>query len=178
MSQFWVSAFTTIRVVMASGASYYVTGPQGADLLLLLLLALKQSDFPLRHMLIWAKNNHVLGRCDYNYKHEPILFGWVEGTHQFNKQGHDTSVWEIDKPHGSKHHPTMKPVEIWQRAICNSSQINEIVLDPFAGSGTAILAAEQLSRRCYAIEIEPSYCQVTIDRWEAFTGQKATKVQP
>ena len=177
MSQFWVSAFTTIRVVMASGASYYVTGPQGGDLLLL-LLALKQSDFPLRHMLIWAKNNHVLGRCDYNYKHEPILFGWVEGTHQFNKQGHDTSVWEIDKPHGSKHHPTMKPVEIWQRAICNSSQINEIVLDPFAGSGTAILAAEQLSRRCYAIEIEPSYCQVTIDRWEAFTGEKATKVQP
>ena len=175
MSQFWVSAFTTIRVVMATGASYYVTGPQGGDLLLL-LLALKQSDFPLRHMLIWAKNNHVLGRCDYNYKHEPIIFGWVEGSHQFNKQGHDTSVWEIDKPHGSKHHPTMKPVEIWQRAICNSSQINEIVLDPFAGSGTAILAAEQLDRRCYAIEIEPTYCQVTIDRWEAFTGKTAKKV--
>lgn len=175
MSEFWVAAFSVMRCVVSPGAAYYVTGPQGADLLLL-LQALNQAAFPLRHMLIWAKNNHVLGRCDYHYKHEPVIYGWVDGTHRFRGGKGETSLWEIDRPHGSKEHPTMKPVELWRRAIQNSSSPGDIVLDPFTGSGTAVLAAEQLDRRCYAIEIEPSYCQVTIDRWESFTGKKARKL--
>lgn len=165
----WVDVFTVCHDTLRPGGVYYVTGPQGGDLLLL-LLALKESGLILKHMLIWAKNNHVLGRCDYNYKHEPILYGWKEGGHKFYGDGTDKSVWEIDKPHASKLHPTMKPVALYERAIRNSSKPGEMVLDPFAGSGTAIVAAEGTGRVCHAIELDPHYCDVICARWEAATG--------
>ena len=173
METFWREAFTAVRAFAKPGTSYYVTGPQGGDLLLL-LLNLRASGFPLRHMLIWAKNNHVLGRSDYNYKHEPIIYGWVEGAHRYCGGASETSLWEIDKPHESKLHPTMKPVELYARAIRNSSTEGEIVLDPFCGSGTCVIAAEQLSRRCYGLEIDPHYCDVIVERWQNLTGGKAT----
>ncbi len=176
MSAFWIAAFTTAREHMRPGASYYVTSPQGGDLLLLLLLALKEGGFPLRHMLVWAKNNHVLGRSDYHYKHEPILYGWVEGAHTFYGGHSETSLWPIDKPHKSDLHPTMKPVALFAKAIENSTKSGETVLDPFLGSGTTLVACEQLGRTCYDMEISPQYCQVIIDRWEKLTGQKAEKV--
>ncbi len=175
MSAFWIAAFTTAREHMRPGASYYVTGPQGGDLLLL-LLALKEGGFPLRHMLVWAKNNHVLGRSDYHYKHEPILYGWVEGAHTFYGGHSETSLWPIDKPHKSDLHPTMKPVALFAKAIENSTKSGEGILDPFLGSGTTLVACEQLGRTCYGMEISPQYCQVIIDRWEKLTGQKAEKV--
>jgi DNA modification methylase len=176
MSAFWVATFTTVREHMRPGASYYVTGPQGGDLHLLLLLALKEGGFPLRHMLIWAKNNHVLGRSDYHYKHEPILYGWVEGAHTFYGGHSETSLWPIDKPHKSDLHPTMKPVALFAKAVENSTKSGETVLDPFLGSGTTLVACEQLGRTCYGMEISPQYCQVIIDRWEKLTGQKAEKI--
>ena len=175
MSAFWIAAFTTAREHMRPGASYYVTGPQGGDLLLL-LLALKEGGFPLRHMLIWAKNNHVLGRSDYHYKHEPIIYGWVEGAHTFYGGHSETSLWPIDKPHKSDLHPTMKPVALFAKAIENSTKSSEGILDPFLGSGTTLVACEQLGRTCYGMEISPQYCQVIIDRWEKLTGQKAARV--
>jgi site-specific DNA-methyltransferase (adenine-specific) len=175
MSAFWVAAFTTVREHMRPGASYYVTGPQGGDLLLF-LLALKEGGFPLRHMLIWAKNNHVLGRSDYHYKHEPIIYGWVEGAHTFYGGRSETSLWTIDKPHKSDLHPTMKPVALFAKAVENSTKSGETVLDPFLGSGTTLIACEQLGRTCYGMEISPQYCQVIIDRWEKLTGQKVEKV--
>lgn len=173
MATFWREVFTIVRTFAADGASYYVTGPQGGDLLLLLLQALSDSDFPLRHMLIWAKNNHVLGRCDYNYKHEPIIFGWVKGAHKFYGTSSETSLWEVNKPHQSKLHPTMKPVELFARAISNSSQPGDLVFDSFLGSGTTLIAAEQLGRKCYGMEISPAYCDVVVKRWENLTGKKA-----
>jgi DNA modification methylase len=176
MSAFWVATFTTVREHMRPGASYYVTGPQVGDLLLLLLLALKEGGFPLRHMLVWAKNNHVLGRSDYHYKHEPIIYGWVEGAHTFYGGHSETSLWSIDKPHKSDLHPTMKPVALFAKAVENSTKSGETVLDPFLGSGTTLIACEQLGRTCYGMEISPQYCQVIIDRWEKLTGQKAEKV--
>lgn len=176
MSAFWVATFTTVREHMRPGASYYVTaGPQLGDLLLF-LLALKEGGFPLRHMLIWAKNNHVLGRSDYHYKHEPIIYGWVEGAHTFYGGRSETSLWTIDKPHKSDLHPTMKPVALFAKAVENSTKSGETVLDPFLGSGTTLVACEQLGRTCYGMEISPQYCQVIIDRWEKLTGQKAEKV--
>ncbi|MDR9817657.1 MAG: DNA modification methylase [Candidatus Methanoculleus thermohydrogenotrophicum] len=176
MSAFWVATFTTVREHMRPGASYYVTcGPMG-DLLLLFLLALKEGGFPLRHMLIWAKNNHVLGRSDYHYKHEPIIYGWVEGAHTFYGGHSETTLWTIDKPHKSDLHPTMKPVALFAKAVENSTKSGETVLDPFLGSGTTLVACEQLGRTCYGMEISPQYCQVIIDRWEKLTGQKAEKV--
>ncbi|HVM96365.1 MAG TPA: hypothetical protein VMT89_08240 [Candidatus Acidoferrales bacterium] len=83
MYEFWTKAFGCVHKFGTPGASYYVTGPQGGELLFFLMTALRESGFPLRHMLIWAKNNHVLGRCDYHYQHEPVLYGWLEGAHQF-----------------------------------------------------------------------------------------------
>lgn len=163
MFDFWCSVFSSVRKFASSGASYYVTGPQGGDLLLL-LQALSQSGFPLRHMLIWVKNNFVLGRSDYNYQHEPIIYGWVKGSHKFFGGGGERSVWEVDKPHSSKMHPTMKPVELFARAIKNSSDAEDIVFDPFLGSGTTAVATEQLGRTCYGMEIEPKYVAVTLER--------------
>jgi len=176
MSAFWNEVFKTIRPVMNKGAVYYTTGPQGGDLLLLLLLSLKESGFPLRHMLVWAKNNHVLGRSDYHYKHEPIIYGWVEGTHKFYGHSGETSLWEIDKPHESKLHPTMKPIALFARAINNSTKPQQVVIDPFLGSGTTLIACEQLDRICYGMEISPQYCEVICQRWEKFTGQTRIKI--
>ena len=169
MAVFWGAAFTAIRPALRPGAAYYVTGPQGGDLLWHLLSALRESGFPLRHMLVWAKNNHVLGRCDYQYKHEPILYGWVEGAaHAFYGEPGETSVWEIPRPQRSDLHPTMKPVELIARAIANSSQPGELVLDPFAGSGSTLIAADQLERRCFCIEIDPGYCDVIRQRYDDY----------
>lgn len=173
MHAFWVKSFKAIRYLLKDDASYYVTGPQGGDLLLFLLQALKETGFTLKHILIWAKNNHVLGRSDYNYKHEPIIYGWFK-KHKFYGRS-EVSVWEIGKPQSSKLHPTMKPVKLYARAIGNSSKEGDLVLDPFGGSGTCIIACEQLNRRALSFEIEPSYCDVIIERWETLTGERAVK---
>jgi site-specific DNA-methyltransferase (adenine-specific) len=166
MARFWRSAFGAVRPVLRAGAAYYVTGPQGGDLLLHLLMALRDSGFPLRHMLVWAKNNHVLGRSDYQYKHEPILYGWVDGAaHAFYGEAGETSLWEIPRPQRSDLHPTMKPVELIGRALRNSSLAGQLVLDPFAGSGSTLIAADQLDRRCFCIEIDPGYCDVIRQRY-------------
>lgn len=175
MHALWEKWFAAIRPHAQPGASYYVTGPQGGDLLLL-LEALRAAGFPLRHMLVWAKNNHVLGRCDYHYKHEPILYGWVDGTHRFHGGRGETSLWEIDRPMVSDLHPTMKPVELFAKAVNNSSMPGEIVADPFLGPGTTLIAAEQLDRICYGSEIEPRYMDVVIQRWENLTGGKARRI--
>jgi len=175
MSAFWIAAFTAIREALSPGASYYVTGPQGGDLLLL-LLALRQSGFPLRHMLVWVKNNHVLGRCDYHYKHEPILYGWVDGSHKFYGDASQFSTWEIDRPHKSDLHPTMKPVELYLRALSNSSKVGDVVAEPFCGSGTSIIACEQLGRKCRAIEIDPGYVAVALQRFKDATGKEPNLV--
>jgi DNA modification methylase len=166
MAVFWRTAFTAVRPVMRPGACYYVTGPQGGDLLLHLLSALRDSGFPLRHMLVWAKNQHVLGRSDYHYQHEPVIYGWVEGTHQFYGVAGETSLWQVDRPRESKLHPTMKPVELVARAVRNSSQRGEVVLDPFAGAGSTLIAAEQLGRRAFLVEIDPAYCDVIRQRYD------------
>ena len=149
---------------MNKGASYYITGPQGGDLLLLLLQSLKEQNYILKHMLIWAKNNHVLGRCDYNYKHEPIIFGWVEGSHTYVGPSNETSLWEIDRPLKSEMHPTMKPVELFARAIRNSSKAGWMVADPFLGSGTTACAAQLEGRACYGMELHPPYVAVILER--------------
>ena len=177
MFELWQQAFAALRAHAAPGASYYITGPQGGDLLFLLLRALREAGFPLRHMLIWAKNNFVLGRSDYHYQHEPVLFGWVEGTHAFYGDPGETSLWAIDRPQKADLHPTMKPVELWARAMRNSTQSGDIVADGFCGSGTLIIAAEQLGRRCRAIEVDPGYVAVTLQRYRDATGTTPALVE-
>lgn len=131
---------------------------------MMMMMSLSDAGWKVRHELIWVKNNHVLGRCDYNYKHEPILYGWKQdGTHKFFG-GFQTSVLEFDKPQKSDQHPTTKPVDLIGRLIENSTEPDNLILDTFLGSGTTMVAAHQLHRRCYGLEIDPKYCQVIIDR--------------
>ena len=173
MAVLWSKWFKAVRPLLAPGAAYYVTGPQGSELFLVLMQAMKDSGLPTRHMLVWAKNNHVLGRCDYHYKHEPIIYGWVEGKRHPVADRGEVSLWEIDRPHKSSLHPTMKPVELYARAMRNSTDRGALVLEPFAGSGTCYIAAEKLGRICVGSELDPRYCDVIVNRWQTFTGKRA-----
>ena len=173
--------------------------------------AFDASGFALKQVLIWEKNQFVIGRQDYHWRHEPILYGWKEGAaHYFIDDRHqDTVIIEDDidfsamkkpelvayiekirsdlaartsvqyekKPAKSDMHPTMKPVALVGRFIQNSSRHRENVVDLFAGSGTTLIAAEQLHRVAYLMELNPIYCDVIIDRWEAFTGRRARRVR-
>ena len=173
LHSFLADVFKNIFSCSGDKVSYYITATQG--LLLVCFLALQESGFALKHMLIWNKNNHVLGRCDYHYKHEPILYGWKEkGTHVFYGGGQcKTTVWDFPKPQKNDLHPTMKPVALVSEALLNSSQSNDIVLDLFGGSGTTLIACEQLGRKARLMEIDPHYCDVIITRWETLTGKQA-----
>jgi DNA modification methylase len=124
--------------------------------------------------IIWAKNSFTLGRADYQRQYEPILYGWKEGTdHYWCGARNQGDVWFINKPVSNDLHPTMKPVELVQRAIENSSKSRDIVFDPFGGSGTTMIAAEKTGRSARLIELDPLYCDVIVRRWQEFTGKEA-----
>ena len=127
------------------------------------------SDF-----IIWVKNNFTLGRSDYQRQYEPILYGWPEKVPHFwcgdRNQG---NTWSIDKPSVNDLHPTMKPVELLQKAIRNSSRIGGVVFDPFGGSGSTLIACETTGRRSRLLEIDPRYVDVIIKRWQDYTGRQA-----
>ena len=140
-----------------------------------LIRALRDAGYHRHQDIVWDKGTHVLSRLDYLPQHEIIVYGWL-GKHRFYGS-RERSIWKIPKPTQSKLHPTMKPVELCARAIGNSSLPGEIVLDPFAGSGSTLIACEQLDRQGYMIEIDPRYCQIILDRFEAYTGEKAAKIK-
>ena len=161
----------------ADDACYFVCSPPGGDMLTG-LQALKDAGLAVRHQIIWNKNSPAfsLGRLDYDYKHEPILYTW--GKKHTNHRGgaFRTTVWDIPKPRKCDLHPTMKPVELVANCILDGSKEGDVVLDLFGGSGTTLIAAEQLGRRAYLMEIDPHYCDVILQRWETFTGRKAEKI--
>lgn len=139
--------------------------------------AMVDSGFELKQCIIWVKNAIVMGRQDYHWKHEPILYGWKPGAaHRWFGDRKQATVWEFDKPLRNAEHPTMKPIGIPARAINNSCPANGIVADFFGGSGSTLMAAEQMRRTCFMMELDPVYCDVIIRRWEEFTGQKAKRV--
>ncbi|MGY0504403.1 MULTISPECIES: site-specific DNA-methyltransferase [Pseudomonadota] len=126
--------------------------------------------------IIWAKNTFTLGRADYQRQYEPILYGWPEGAQRHWCGDRDQGdVWAIKKPQKNDLHPTMKPVELVERAIRNSSRPGNVVLDPFGGSGTTLIAAEKSGRVARLIELDPKYVDVIVRRWEDFTGQTAVR---
>ena len=134
----------------------------------------KAVGFKLAQCLVWVKNNFVLGRQDYQWQHEPILYGWKEGAqHYFIDNRTQSTVLEFDKPLKNAEHPTMKPIDLLAYLIQNSSKEGELIIDFFGGSGSTLIAAEQTNRVCYMMEIDPKYCDVIVKRWEALTGQKA-----
>jgi len=157
------------------GSSWYVCSPAG-DLMFTFMQALNKHGLG-RHSLVWIKDSFVMGRADYHYRHETIFYGWVEGSsHNWYSDRKQDSVWEIPRPKRSPEHPTMEPLELVAYAIGNSSKKGDIVLDPFSGSGSTLVAAAQTGRIGYGIELSPSYVDVTVKRLEEATGEKAVKV--
>jgi DNA modification methylase len=146
------------------GAACYATVPSG-PLLVHFIHAFDASGFEFRHLLVWIKHQFVIGMADYHYRHEPILYGWLpSGAHYFRDNRSQDSVFEVDKPQVNDLHPTTKPVELISRMVANSSRPGELIYDPFAGSGSTILAAHQLGRISYGCEIDAGYVAVTLER--------------
>jgi len=171
----WKGAFQNIYDSLKEGGSYYLTAPQGGDQMMMMMM---EGNIKCKHELIWVKPTPVfsMGRLDYDYQHEPILYGW-KGTHEFIGAGKfKKSIWEIGRDSG-KLHPTMKPVELISNSLLNSSKSKEIIMDVFGGSGTTLIACEQLNRKCFMMEIDPYYCSVIIERWEKLTGNKGEKLK-
>ena len=142
------------------------------------LYGLMDSGFHVQSQIIWVKQHFALGRNDYHWKHEGIWYGYSGNPHTWNGGRDQSSIWEIDKDdHNSYVHPTQKPIALANKAIFNSSRKGEIVFDPFLGSGSTLMAAEENGRKCYGIEIEPAFIDVIIKRWESHTGKKAKLVK-
>lgn len=163
------------KIAMADDCTLFVCAPQVGELGMMMMMMLKDAGLSVRHVLIWVKNSPCfsMGRLDYDYQHEPILMTWGK-KHKRPMQGEmKTSIWKVDKPRSSKDHPTMKPVELYINAYLNNSDKGDVVFEPYSGSGTAIMAAENTGRTCRAIEIEPCYVAVALQRW-----LDATQIEP
>lgn len=173
-ANFLKSAFAAADCVMKDGAAFYIwhSDSEGYNF----RNSCREVGWKVRQCLIWNKNAMVIGRQDYQWKHEPCLYGWKDGaSHIWNNDRKQTTVIDWDKPQRNEYHPTMKPVGIFGYLISNSTNIGDIVMDIFGGSGTSIVACEQLNRRCYMMELDERYCDVIIQRWENLSGKKAVK---
>jgi site-specific DNA-methyltransferase (adenine-specific) len=171
--KFLVACFTAAFDSMKPGASFYVfhADSEGYNF----RGAVKDCGQTVRQCLIWTKDILVMGRQDYQWQHEPCLYGWKEGaSHGWYSDRKQTTLLRFNRPKRSEDHPTMKPVAMFAYLISNSTAPQGVAYDPFLGSGTTLVAAEQLGRTCYGMEISPAYCDVIVKRWETLTGQKAT----
>lgn len=168
------SAFTLAAAHCRDGGGWYVAAPAG-PLHYEFATVLRELGI-WRHTLQWVKDSLVLGRCDYQYRHEPIFYGWKPGgSHVWNGGRAQTTVLEFPRPRVNAEHPTMKPVALVQRCIENSSDPGDIVVDAFGGSGTTLMAAEASARCAAVIELSPAYCDVIVSRWESATGDRAVR---
>jgi site-specific DNA-methyltransferase (adenine-specific) len=170
LQTFLTEAFTAGYAMTKKGGCWYVASPSISKFFNAVSSPLKELEV-WRHTLVWVKNSLVLGQSDYHYRHEFILYGWKDGaTHQTPPDRKQDSVWEIDRPKRNAEHPTMKPIELITRAIKNSSNQNEIVLDLFGGSGSTLIAANETNRIAYLMELDPHYVDVICARYQKHTG--------
>lgn len=170
--EFLRKVFENMYIVTKEGASIYVfhADTEGINF----RKAFKDAGFKLAECLIWKKDCFVMGRQDYQWQHEPVLYGWKEGkAHYFINDRTQSTILEFDRPKQSTLHPTMKPIDLIAKLIKNSSKENDIILDLFGGSGSTIIAAEQLNRCCYTMELDPKYCDVIVKRWKTLTNKEA-----
>lgn len=172
---FLVDVFEAAKSVMKKGAAFYCW--YASSEVVNFHTSIEETGFMVKQELIWNKNSMVLGRQDYQWKHEPCLYGWLEGaSHSWYSGRNQTTVLNFDKPQRNGDHPTMKPVALFDYQMQNSSKQGDIVLDLFGGSGTTMVAAEQNGRNAYLMEFDPRYADVIIRRWEELTGEKAVKI--
>ena len=171
----FLSAACANLLTYSKGAVYIAMSSSELDTL---QLAFRGAGGKWSTFIIWAKNTFTLGRADYQRQYEPILYGWRDGVDHFWCGDRDQGdVWFINKPVKNDLHPTMKPVELVERAIRNSSKTRDIVLDLFGGSGTTLIAAEKTQRRARLVELDPKYVDVIVKRWQDYTGKQATRLQ-
>lgn len=174
--KFLLSMFTQVEDHMEDDASIYVfhADTEGLNF----RKAFKDAGFYLSGCCIWKKNSLVLGRSPYQWQHEPCLYGWKKkGKHQWFSDRKQTTIWEYDRPKSSKDHPTMKPIQLMAYPIQNSSMRGTIVLDPFLGSGSTLIAADQTGRVCYGIELDEKFVDVIVKRYIEVTGDTEVTVQ-
>lgn len=176
-----LKAFTLWRGYMADDCAVFVCSPQGGGLgMMMMMMMMMNAGLEVKHILNWIKNSPTfsMGRLDYDYQHEPILFTWTK-THKRKKEGaFQTSLWTVDKPRANKEHATMKPVELPTCAILNHTDTGDVVVDMFGGSGTTMIAAENTKRVCRMTEISPDYCAVILQRMsDAFPGIKIERIK-
>lgn len=173
--EFLTAAFENMMAALRDGGAWYIWHAdvtRGS-----FLKACERSGMEVREVLVWAKNQFSLGRQDYQWQHEPCLYGWKDGApHWFAPTRRESTVLQYDKPSASELHPTMKPIKLIARLIENSSKRGDVVLDPFGGSGTTLMACEKLDRTCWTMELDPHYCDVILQRWENLTGKEAVRV--
>lgn len=166
--EFILKIFENIRKYN-KGAYYVCFYRLGLDYI---FRALDKLNNRYKALIIWNKGNHTLSNSDYMSKYEPIVYGWF-ASHLFYGNRSNFDIWDIERTRKNDLHPTMKPVDLVVQAIKNSSKTEDIILDLFGGSGTTLIAAEQMNRMCYMMELDPRYCDVIIKRWENLTGEKA-----
>lgn len=196
--KFLLDCFTNAAAVMKSGAAFYIWHADSNGLVF--RKTATDAGLEIKENLIWVKQHFTLGRQDYQWMHEPCLYGWKPGAaHYFSEKRNistiiksidnlekledyqkfieelkeSSSVLFFDKPLKDDLHPTMKPIELIEKQIKNSSREGELILDLFGGSGTTLLACEKLNRKCCMMEYDPKYADVIIDRWQELTGEKA-----
>jgi site-specific DNA-methyltransferase (adenine-specific) len=170
--QFLRDAYTAADAVMKAGAVFYIwhADSEGYNF----RGAAKDAGWTVRQCLIWKKSSLVLGRQDYQWQHEPCLYGWKEGSgHLWASDRKQTTILEFDKPARNGEHPTMKPVALFEYQLLNNTKGGDVVLDSFGGSGTTLIAAEKNGRVARLMELDPKYCDVIVTRWQEFTGHEA-----
>ena len=170
--EFLRDAYVAADAVMKPGAVFYIWHADSEGLNF--RGAARDAGWSVRQCLIWKKQNLVMGRQDYHWKHEPCLYGWKDGAaHLWAADRKQTTILEFDRPSRNGEHPTMKPVALFEYQMLNNTKGSDIVLDSFAGSGTTAIACEKQGRMARLMELDPKYCDVIINRWQDFTGQHA-----
>lgn len=165
--------FANTKLFLKSSAMLYITIPFG--FIFDFYKVFEKNNIPIRHTLIWRKNRHSfsMGRLDYDYNIEGIIYTWLEKHTNYRKSKFRTTTWEIDAPKKNDLHPTMKPIELLEGVLLDGTKEGDIVIDYFGGSGTTLICAEQMNRQARLIELDPHYCDVIIQRWENLTDKKA-----
>lgn len=173
----WLPCFKNLFENAKDECAIYVTMPQGGTHMMMMMM-MRDSGWQVKHELIWVKNSPTfsMGRLNYDYQHEPILYGWKKSHKWVGKGKFNKSIWNIDKPIKCDLHPTMKPIELIENAVLNSSEKNDLILDLFGGSGSTLIACEKNGRKARLMELDPHYCDVIRRRYTKWAKENGKPI--